>query len=294
MKTLAIAIPTRNRCNALKQNLTGMLPELRQFNIDIYICDDSTDNETEKMISEFMKDYPRIHYTKNTPPKGHDQNCLNTISRPTSDYVWYLGDSAISLPGTITKLEQWIQNNPSFIFLNRQIPRLHLGYTGPIPDFHSFLEKNLWHLTLTSATVYSRRTLELGLDNLQLTDCANFAQLGIIMNAIRKGCKDGIWIQEKTMVANRAGTKSYWAAKTVPIFATDWATLVRAYSDQLPSDKINKIIRSHSMHTGILGFWKLLQLRKHGVFTKEICEANWGNLKIASPLPNWIIRLLAK
>lgn len=294
MKTLSIATPTRNRPLALEQNIRGMLPELRKYNIPLFIRDDSTNDETEHMIAKLKEEYPLIDYKRNTPPKGHDCNCLQTIQLPSSDYVWYLGDSAIALEGTVTEIYERIQLGSSFVFLNRQIPRLHLGYTGNIPDFDAFIEKNLWHITLTSATVYSKEAIKDGIEGLNLKDCANFAQLGIIMNAYNKGHRDGIWIQRRTMVANRAGTKSYWAAKTVPIFATDWATLVRAYCKNLSEERVNKIIRSHSKHTGILGFWKLLQLRIHGVYTKQIMEENWDNLVIASPLPKFLLKMLAK
>ena len=293
LKTLAIATPTRNRVSALKQNLTGMIPELKQYDIPVYICDDSTNDDTEKMIYELSREYPKIFYTKNTPPKGHDKNCINTITKPSTDYVWYLGDSAIALPGTISLIFRYIQEKPDFVFLNRQIPRLHLGYTGKITDFQKFIVDNLWHITLTSATVYSRKALTLGLEDFDIATCRNFAQLGIIMNAVRKGCNNAIWIQQKTMIANKSGTKSYWASKTVPIFASDWATLVRSYSDILPQNKINSIIRSHSKNTGILGFFSLLNLRLHKVYTEEIREQTWDDLVIASTLPKWLLKALA-
>ena len=90
---LSIAIPTYNRPEILKENLLIMLPYLIEFQIPVYISDDSTNDFTNQMILELKSKYNKIYYQKNKPSFGHDKNCISTLSLPKEDYVWYLGDS---------------------------------------------------------------------------------------------------------------------------------------------------------------------------------------------------------
>lgn len=292
-KSLAIAMPTRNRAMTVKTNILGILDELKRYHVEIYLSDDSIGNETETMVHELQLLYEGIHYSKNEPPLGHDANCLKVIVRPQTDYIWYLGDAMIIQPGAIEKIYQAIQNDCSFVFLNRQYLSLHLGYSGNIPDFQSFLDTNVWHLTLTSATVYSKNALELGLRNYRVGDSTNFAQLGLILNAIRNGCHDGYWLGDRLTKTNTAGTKSYWMKRTIPVFAGDWTHMIRSYSDVFSKNKFCRILKSHSRKTGILGFFNLCKLGIcHGLgednrkYFEDVCTA--------SCLPRWMVRLFIK
>jgi glycosyltransferase involved in cell wall biosynthesis len=154
---LAIAIPTYNRAAILRENILLMLGEIRRFSIPVYISDDSTNNETEIVFQEIKKVYEYIYYYKNSPSLGHDKNCLRTIGLPSEDYVWYLGDSNIIKPFGIEKILNIINNN-DFDFVSVNVSTRELDLSDKlITDGNQLLFDLGWHLTMTSATIYSKR-----------------------------------------------------------------------------------------------------------------------------------------
>ena len=185
-KKLAIAIPTYNRASILNENIELMLEEIRKYSVPIYISDDSIDNETKSIIEEFCKEYEYIYYYKNKPGLGHDKNCLRTLALPTTEYIWYLGDSIIIKPGGIKKILDIIENgNYDFVAVNAK--NRNLDYpSGIYEDGNKLLTEIGWHLTLTSATIYSNKIQGL-LDKLDLDNCKNFPQTALIFETFAKG-----------------------------------------------------------------------------------------------------------
>ena len=66
-KRLSIAIPSFNRADILKSNILMMLPEIKKFSIQIFISDDSNNDETQNMINEIQVEYESIFYSRNAP-----------------------------------------------------------------------------------------------------------------------------------------------------------------------------------------------------------------------------------
>ena len=54
---LAIFIPTYNRPKILKSNLVNIINQAQEFEIPVYVSDDSNNKETKIIIEEYMKNY---------------------------------------------------------------------------------------------------------------------------------------------------------------------------------------------------------------------------------------------
>jgi glycosyltransferase involved in cell wall biosynthesis len=155
---LAIAIPTFNRSEILRENLQAMLPELIEQRISVYISDDSHDERTLEMSEALRCEHPLVFYTKNHPRFGHDANFFATLAMPDTDYVWYLGDSIYFVPGTLAKvLRTLTDTRPDFCFLNAYAPEKGSRLIEA-EAVHPFLLDRTWYLTLSGATIYSRAT----------------------------------------------------------------------------------------------------------------------------------------
>src|SRR5882762_10025745 len=151
--TLAIAIPTYNRPDILRESLLSILDDVKKFSISIYISDDSENNYTRIMIANLKKEYANIFYFQNNPGLGHDKNCIKTLSLPNEDYIWYLNDSAVVLNGALNKLMSIISDRDfDFISVNAQGRKLNIE--DRIFDNGNELLINLgWHLSQTGATI---------------------------------------------------------------------------------------------------------------------------------------------
>ncbi len=62
---LAIAIPTYNRCNFLKENISQLLMQLKDIeeNVIIIVSDNASTDNTPIIMNELQKLYPKTIFT---------------------------------------------------------------------------------------------------------------------------------------------------------------------------------------------------------------------------------------
>lgn len=276
---ISIAIPTYKRPIILSENLLKMLPYIKKYHIPVYISDDSPDSETEKIVSCIKKYYANIYYRKNYPSLGHDLNCLSTLKWPDTRYVWYLGDSMLINEFGIEKVLEAIDQNPAFIFVNFNYGK-SAPSTGYIPDLRLFLSESVWYLTLTGATVYSRRVLNWYYSVPERKIFKNFMQLGMILEYTDYFGKDGFWIKEQCLTANTK-KKSYWRKDVISVFANDWAGTIQSFpgvfQQHMPS-----VLKSHSKNSGLYRLSNMLNFRSEGGITASILKKNKTALRETS------------
>lgn len=259
--SLAITIPTYNRADILKQNLLYMLEEIKKFHIPIYISDDSTNDETKNMISDLKKEYPYIYYVKNEPSLGHDKNCFRTLNLPKEDYIWYLGDSIFIEHGGLNYVIEHAQTKKyDFIIANRN----NINSSMPSKLFSDpkvvFMELS-WYLTLTGATIYKKEILE----NFHIrNNYKNFPQTAIILYTIYKKCS--LFYEKNALILSNQNKVSYWRNNLLEVFAKDWFNFINSLPSFYTNHEKNQVIKSHSLHTGILGVDSLMESKKQGHF----------------------------
>ncbi|MFW9616603.1 glycosyltransferase family 2 protein [Aquabacterium sp.] len=290
---LAIAIPTYNRSDILRENLRAMLPELLKHHISVYLSDDSSDDRTREMADDLRTEFPLLVYRKNDPRFGHDANFFATLAMPNTDYVWYLGDSLYCEPGTLgSVLAALAQTRPDFCFINAYAPepgsRLIEGEA-----VHPFLLDRTWYLTLSGATIYGRapRAMQIPID--RRADWKNFPQLGLILEACAQAPRRMHWLGAPMLKFNRKKS-SYWLKSAFSVFVKDWSKLIRSFPTLFSPAEQDHVIRSHGVHTRLFGPVSLIQLRALGALTLEELERCGPDFATASPIaPEWA-RLVAR
>lgn len=278
--TLAVAIPTYNRSGILQENLARMLPELKKFGVPVYISDDSTNDETRQVVETLRKGYDQIHYRRNMPSLGHDNNCLATLAWPNEDYVWYLGDSLYFREGTIESLFRILMENPSLVFVNAYV-KSEKYPTGIIQDPKTFLVDTLWYLTLSGATVYGPEPLrDIRRREVNEPVYINFMQLGLILEYLSTHSSKPYWWGERVIQFNKNKT-SYWLKNAIKVFVLDWIGFVESFDYFSQSEK-NSIIKSHAIHTNLFGLVNLLNIRAKGGISLGLCHQYKHEIKRAS------------
>lgn len=262
---LAIAIPTYNRSEMLKENLLLMLVEIKEFSIPVYISDDSTNNLTEIVVDDLKKIYKYIYYYKNCPGIGHDKNCIRTLGLAGEDYIWYIGDSMLIKPNGIRKVLEIIENDYyDFISVNAVSRKLN------IPDRifekgNELLVDLAWHLTLTGATIYSKKIMD-SLENIDLNKCKNFPQTSLVFEKFANSNCKLFWLNDKIIYTNK-NKKSYWGKVVFEVFLYDWSFFI----SNLPVfySNINKkyTIKKHSEKVDLFTLKKFLKYRSTGIFS---------------------------
>ncbi|MGG3799025.1 glycosyltransferase [Metabacillus fastidiosus] len=91
---VSILIPTYNRPEYLREALESVLIQTYR-NIEIIICDDSTDNETKIMIEPYLKANNKIKYFKNQQKLGEGnglKNAKKCLSLSSGEFINFLMD----------------------------------------------------------------------------------------------------------------------------------------------------------------------------------------------------------
>ena len=185
--TLAIAIPTYDRAEIVRDNLLSIISEIKEYSIPIYVSDNSPNDDTKNVINELKKHYEFLFYYKNTIDLGHDKNSFYVVQLPETDRIWLLGDSISLEEGTIKEVLHLIDSyKPEIMSVNTANRDLD-EESGLYRDYNIVLDKFGWHLTLTGATIYSRNAIS-AIGDVKPELFKNFLQLALMFNFLPKDC----------------------------------------------------------------------------------------------------------
>ncbi|WP_312993454.1 glycosyltransferase family 2 protein [Chryseobacterium flavum] len=297
---LSISIPTYNRADILEDNLNLIIDECRPYNIGIYIFDDSTNNETELLISRLNKKYSYIFYTRNEPRLGHDKNCIKCLSIPNQQYIWYLGDSMIISKQSIIKILNVIKTDtPDFICFkekNRNINTESKIYN----DSKDIFTDLAWHLTMTGATIYKKGSLNI--QNFEVDKFINFPQLAIIFCNFENKKTKLYWIADSLIYGNLK-KKSYWNNVVFKVFFDDLKKTFSNLPQMFSEDLVDDIVKKHSVKSRLFSYHGFVRMRIDNALNynsfvdykkniKKYTNLNIFLIKILVVFPRSIIRLL--
>jgi hypothetical protein len=291
---LSIAIPTFNRPEILYENLLFQLPELKKYEIGVYISDDSTNNETEKVVEELSAEYSNIFYFKNNPSLGHDKNFLSTLELPSTNYVWLLGDSMTIKSGSIENVLSVIKiNSPSIIgvnYKNRIRVNDELFRSGLKKELETIFINFGWHLTLTGATIYSKDVIRFA-TNLDLVACRNFPQISLIFEYLNEHLSF-FWV-ENNLLISQSRKKSYWSGNILDVFIHDLSEVIYKLPKKYGLESKKQFIRSHSKESKLFSIRNLVKMRFYGELDSKIVLQNKNPLTTFTHIPYIFVFLIS-
>ncbi|NTU21783.1 glycosyltransferase [Brevibacillus sp. HB1.2] len=103
---VSILIPTYNRPQLFELALRSALGQTYP-NIEVIIGDDSTNDETERLIEKYVSQFKNIHYVKNEQNLGQFQNDLMLFDLANGEYVNYLMDDDLFHHEKIEKMMKY-------------------------------------------------------------------------------------------------------------------------------------------------------------------------------------------
>lgn len=183
-KLLSIVIPTYNRAELLDYCLGVQIPLARIHNIQIFIFDNASLDETEIVVKKRIKEYPLIRYFCSEENIGPDGNFERALKYPKTEYVWLLGDSYLLPDNGIDYLLNLISADAKMydVFL------FNVGNEVKDVPSKDYVNQNLllselcWLMTCMSCLVYSSKLIA-NADFPRYRN-TNFIQTGIIFEYI--------------------------------------------------------------------------------------------------------------
>jgi glycosyltransferase involved in cell wall biosynthesis len=109
---VSILIPTYNQTEYLEKALMSAINQT-YTNIEIIICDDSTNDEVEKMVNRYMLNFKHIKYYNNGGPLGqrgilNGEKCFNLSN---GEYINFLLHDDVFYPNKIEIMVNYFMNN---------------------------------------------------------------------------------------------------------------------------------------------------------------------------------------
>lgn len=111
---LSICIPTWNRSNILALSLksfTKQIVGIDKNEIELYVSDNCSDDDTEKIVNDFIADGLPITYNRNENNIGAAGNFVKCMQWASGKYILLLGDDDILEPGAVKYLLDKLRGN---------------------------------------------------------------------------------------------------------------------------------------------------------------------------------------
>ena len=118
-KLLTIAIPTYNGAKTITNVLDLLLCQYDE-RVEILISDNASTDETEKIIEDYLNDYPYIKYIRNDNNIGPDSNFLQCMEMSEGKYTLLLSDDDVLVEGSLRIILDFLEKNGdmSLVYLN--------------------------------------------------------------------------------------------------------------------------------------------------------------------------------
>lgn len=292
-RSLALAIPTYNRAAMLAGTLARLAPTLRELAIAVHVLDDSSNDETAMALAQLQATTGlQVAHVANRPRLGHDRNVIAALSAPNTDHVWLLGDALMLEPDALRRVHAQLVGQ-DFVFVNGRQDRPEPSSEHHGAALRRFLAERVWQLSLTGATIYSRRVVGWWAEDPTRQPMRNFPQLGAMLGfvAAHQDCS-ATWVGDR-ILAPYPGKPSYWFAQALEVWGTDWHGVISRHANAFGGTSLDDVLRSHSRHTGILSAKHLWVLRAAGRLTQAALDLCGPGVFASSSAPPWLVRTIA-
>ncbi|CAM4275243.1 glycosyltransferase [Paenibacillus alkaliterrae] len=142
---VSVMIPTYNRPRYFELALKSVLEQTYK-NIEIIVCDDSTNDETQQLIQSYLQTYKHIRYYKNEQNLGPVQNDLKCMELAKGEYVNFLMDDDLFHSQKIERMMNYFLDysdmNVSLVTSHRQLIDAHGNFLQDIRSTSKLFNEN--------------------------------------------------------------------------------------------------------------------------------------------------------
>lgn len=158
---IAACVPTYNRSNIVEEFLTKSLFDYKDFGIDIYIYDSSSDDETEQVVKIWMEKSDCLFYVR-IPSSFHANMKVLKIFQQEGltkpyDFIWVCGDALRFKREALSTIMPHVLPQYDMIEVNG-MDKEKLG-TREYDEPNEYFKDCAWHLTLFGAVILNVKTM---------------------------------------------------------------------------------------------------------------------------------------
>lgn len=162
---LSICIPTWNRAVFLEKSLCRLqlqLSELQIGDVEVFVSDNASEDNTKDVVDKFIKDGFLISYNRNVANIGAAANFLKCMKWASGKYILLLGDDDFFLDGALRIVVDTLKNNDFGLLSIHKFPDIN----GLVKYENSevFLQKNSYWITFMSTNIFLKDVVPLIID----------------------------------------------------------------------------------------------------------------------------------
>lgn len=279
---LSICIPTYNRDYYLEKCLYILIPQLEEYKIPIYISDNSSTDNTIKILARIKRErYPFLYFKSNNENFGPEQNMVNAVEMSSSKYVWLLSDKSIVYPGVVDRINNILNNNDvDLLILNSNDREQIYKRVKNIRNkrYESAREVFIdlgWHVTLLGSFIIPRKAWDR--DYKKYMGKA-LVHVGVIFDFLAGMDQvDVIFIEQPSIYALPA--EQTWRNKTFQLWLIDWRDIIWSLPNIYSNNEKNHVIKLHNVNTEIFSPIYLFLLRMEQLYDLNVYNKYQRDLK---------------
>ena len=225
MKKLAISFITYNRTRQLKEALDIIAQPTKEYDIDIYIFDGSTNANTEHIVKQYKKnEYNHIYYfraDRKLSIKDSYWSRLNSaLVIPNTEYIWLCGDMFVIKPMYYSKIMSYIDKSYDIITIYGGI----LKGTRDFDEPNSFVDYAIVPITHFGSTIIKKKLIEQYDIKKSLEKNGSFGVQLIYLRAIVKNDFKGVVIDggKQVSISTKYQAKRDWLNNVWITWLSNW------------------------------------------------------------------------
>jgi glycosyltransferase involved in cell wall biosynthesis len=298
MSLLTIIIPTRNRADYLKENLSLLSPILDKYEgINILVCNNASTDHTEEVLDEWKSRYQCIQSVLQPEFCSYDVNVATGYRTANSDYLWVLGDS-YEIPIETFELvyNQLQKKDVSALILNtfNRIDKADCQYHSAADVMYDMG----WYLTyLCSCIISSEFIKHTELDRFMDT---YFIHYGVFFDYFSRHPESNVlWLSKAHLKAiriqgiSRDKNMRSWRETPFDVFGKGWFGFIMSLPYNITLENKRKCIIDHDKNQHIFSFKTLLAARLKGIADFSDYKSSRSYMKWVTTTPLWIIDIIS-
>ncbi|MDO5614616.1 MAG: hypothetical protein Q4G16_00370 [Cruoricaptor ignavus] len=139
---------------------------------------------------------------------------------------------------------------------------------------------------MTGITIYKRKSLLLEHFNTALYP--NFPQFALIFSTFNNKNVKLYWLNDR-LIFGSGKKKSYWLDNFMNVFIDDFRKTINNLPQNFNTETVDRVIRTHSVNTGILRYYKFINLRIENKWNYKLLKSRLSDIKKYSDLNIFIL-----
>lgn len=311
---LSVCLSTYNRAEMLERCFKNLIPQLKKYDIPLYISDNGSKDNTIDIILRFSKTYKNLFFVKNETNIA-DANLARILKMSKSKFTWLFGDNYRIIDGAVDDIIEKLNHFDCVLLVMNTCEKK--GFNGKkfkkrvtdkaqsllFTDPNKLLCDLGWHMTMISSLVWSSELIKEG--NYEKYVGTSFPHLGVIFEYLSRKGGSVYWLADPLVYS--AKVKSSWESSVFGVFAKNWFELINGLPDSYPNKIKMKCIKDHGGKSGLFSFSGIIKLKllgyydfsaykKYNFYLKHVTNIPMGVLLVIAlfPMPSYLIGFLKR